>query len=132
LNEELPSNSVGKTATGPEKFKWNTYTASSAVARACGIHTIAGNQKSPQSSLSHSRFIVSKMVLLCLFDDFKGSSNSVSESSPRRDGSSIDNVLEDMQSRIKRLERWHTINTVLWTFLMSALVGYSLYQRKRQ
>ncbi|XP_019099560.1 PREDICTED: uncharacterized protein LOC104783421 [Camelina sativa] len=60
-----------------------------------------------------------------------GSSNSVSESSPRRDGSSIDNVLEDMQSRIKRLERWHTINTVLWTFLMSALVGYSLYQRKR-
>ncbi|KAL1208292.1 Inorganic pyrophosphatase TTM2 [Cardamine amara subsp. amara] len=62
----------------------------------------------------------------------KRSSNSVSEASPRRDGSSIDNVLEDMQSRIKRLERWHTINTVLWTFLMSALVGYSLYQRKRQ
>ncbi|KAK9935329.1 hypothetical protein M0R45_022434 [Rubus argutus] len=28
---------------------------------------------------------------------------------------------------IRRLERWHTINTVLWTFLMSALVGYSLY-----
>ncbi|AEC05457.1 P-loop containing nucleoside triphosphate hydrolases superfamily protein [Arabidopsis thaliana] len=66
------------------------------------------------------------------FIQSQGSSNSVSESSPRRDGSSIDNVLEDMQSRIKRLERWHTINTVLWTFLMSALVGYSLYQRKRQ
>ncbi|XP_023639295.1 uncharacterized protein LOC17885014 isoform X3 [Capsella rubella] len=66
------------------------------------------------------------------FIQSQGSSNSVSESSPRRDGSSIDNILEDMQSRIKRLERWHTINTVLWTFLMSALVGYSLYQRKRQ
>lgn len=70
-----------------------------------------------------------------------------------------------MQSRIRRLERWHTINTVLtipfpqksctglelyrivvlihwclcvlcgqvlWTFFMSALVGYSLYQRRRQ
>ncbi|WZY78511.1 hypothetical protein YC2023_024895 [Brassica napus] len=66
------------------------------------------------------------------FIQSQGSSNSASEASPRRDGSSIDNVLDDMQSRIKRLERWHTINTVLWTFLMSALVGYSLYQRKRQ
>ncbi|CAN8266936.1 unnamed protein product [Cochlearia groenlandica] len=66
------------------------------------------------------------------FIQSQGSSNSASEASPRRDGSSIDNILEDMQSRIKRLERWHTINTVLWTFLMSALVGYSLYQRKRQ
>ncbi|KAF2563685.1 hypothetical protein F2Q70_00018105 [Brassica cretica] len=66
------------------------------------------------------------------FIQSQGNSNSTSEASPRRDGSSIDNVLDDMQSRIKRLERWHTINTVLWTFLMSALVGYSLYQRKRQ
>ncbi|WCJ33551.1 P-loop containing nucleoside triphosphate hydrolases superfamily protein [Euphorbia peplus] len=57
---------------------------------------------------------------------------STSESSPRRDGSPIEGVIEDMQSRIKRLERWQTINTVLWTFLMSAIVGYSLYQRKRQ
>lgn len=68
LNEELPSNSVGKTATSAEKFKWNPYTASSAVARACGIHTISGNQKSPPSILfSHFSFVVSKMVLLCLF-----------------------------------------------------------------
>lgn len=66
------------------------------------------------------------------FIQSQGNSNSASEASPRRDGSSIDNVLDDMQSRIKRLERWQAINTVLWTFLMSALVGYSLYQRKRQ
>ncbi|KAG2709582.1 hypothetical protein I3760_05G246400 [Carya illinoinensis] len=59
-------------------------------------------------------------------------SSSASESSPCREVSPIDGIIEDMQSRIKRLERWHTINTVLWTFLMSALVGYSLYQRKRQ
>ncbi|KAK9277078.1 hypothetical protein L1049_006617 [Liquidambar formosana] len=59
-------------------------------------------------------------------------SSSASESSPSREVSPIEGVIEDMQSRIKRLERWHTINTVLWTFLMSALVGYSLYQRKRQ
>ncbi|XP_031488108.1 uncharacterized protein LOC116256082 isoform X3 [Nymphaea colorata] len=41
-------------------------------------------------------------------------------------------VIEDMQLRIRKLERWHVINTVLWTLFMSALVGYSLYQRKRQ
>nr|XP_027098427.1 uncharacterized protein LOC113717812 isoform X1 [Coffea arabica] len=58
--------------------------------------------------------------------------NSVSESSPSREVSPLEGVIEDMQSRIRRLERWHTINTVLWTFLLSAFVGYSLYQRKRQ
>ncbi|KAG9459197.1 hypothetical protein H6P81_003705 [Aristolochia fimbriata] len=60
-------------------------------------------------------------------------SSSGSESSPsRRDSLPMESIVEDMQQRIKRLERWHAINTVLWTFLMSALVGYSLYQRKRQ
>ncbi|GLT55475.1 hypothetical protein SLA2020_285940 [Shorea laevis] len=59
-------------------------------------------------------------------------SSSASESSPCREVSPIEGIIEDMQSRIKRLERWHTINTVLWTFLMSALVGYSLYQRRHQ
>ncbi|KAK4423455.1 Uridine-cytidine kinase C [Sesamum alatum] len=58
-------------------------------------------------------------------------SSSTSESSPSREASPLEGVIEDMQSRIKRLERWHAINTVLWTFLMSAFVGYSLYQRKR-
>ncbi|XP_023749884.2 uncharacterized protein LOC111898192 isoform X2 [Lactuca sativa] len=62
----------------------------------------------------------------------QGSSSS-SESSPSREViSPIEGVIEDMQSRIKRLERWQAINTVLWTFLMSAFVGYSLYQRKHQ
>ncbi|CAK7326739.1 unnamed protein product [Dovyalis caffra] len=59
-------------------------------------------------------------------------SNSASESSPSREAAPLEGIIEDMQSRIKRLERWHTINTVLWTFLMSAFVGYSLYQRKHQ
>ncbi|CAN4121675.1 unnamed protein product [Withania somnifera] len=61
----------------------------------------------------------------------QGSSSS-SESSPGREISPLDGVIEDMQSRIRRLERWQTINMVLWTFLMSAFVGYSIYQRKRQ
>ncbi|TMW97864.1 hypothetical protein EJD97_004887 [Solanum chilense] len=61
----------------------------------------------------------------------QGSSSS-SESSPSREISPLDGVIEDMQSRIKRLERWQMVNTVLWTFFMSAFVGYSLYQRKRQ
>lgn len=54
------------------------------------------------------------------------------DSLPTRGNLPTDNVLEDLQSRIKRLERWHTINMVLWTFLFSALCGYSLYQRKRR
>ncbi|KAM7487731.1 hypothetical protein LguiB_025215 [Lonicera macranthoides] len=62
----------------------------------------------------------------------KQGSSTASESSPSREAAPLEAVIEDMQSRIKRLERWHTINTVLWTFLMSAFVGYSLYQRKHQ
>eukprot|EP00268_Persea_americana_P049212 TRINITY_DN5256_c0_g1_i6.p1 TRINITY_DN5256_c0_g1~~TRINITY_DN5256_c0_g1_i6.p1 ORF type:complete len:862 (-),score=150.95 TRINITY_DN5256_c0_g1_i6:387-2972(-) len=58
--------------------------------------------------------------------------SSGSESSPSREALPMEGIIEDIQSRIKRLERWHAINTVLWTFFMSALVGYSLYQRKRQ
>ncbi|KAF3432185.1 hypothetical protein FNV43_RR26924 [Rhamnella rubrinervis] len=64
------------------------------------------------------------------FIQSQGSSSS-SESSPSRDVNPLEGVIEDMQSRIKRLERWHMINTVLWTFFMSAFIGYSLYQRKR-
>ncbi|XP_047151262.1 uncharacterized protein LOC124823155, partial [Vigna umbellata] len=59
-------------------------------------------------------------------------SSSASESSSGRVVSPIEGVIEEMQSRIRRLEKWLAINTVLWTFLMSALVGYSLYQRRRQ
>ncbi|CAO2034425.1 unnamed protein product [Urochloa humidicola] len=58
-----------------------------------------------------------------------GSFNS--DSSPMREISSTDSVLDDMQSRIRKLERWNTINMVLWTILLSALVGYSLYQKRR-
>lgn len=111
LHEELPSNSVGKTTTSPEKFKWNPYTTSSSVARTCGIHTISGNQKVSLILFSQIWGSLSlKWFFSLLF--FKGNSNSASEASPRRDGSSIDNVLDDMQSRIKRLERWQAINTV--------------------
>ncbi|MED6177459.1 hypothetical protein PIB30_098318, partial [Stylosanthes scabra] len=58
--------------------------------------------------------------------------SSASESSASRGVSPIEGAIEEMQSRIRRLERWLAINTVLWTFLMSALVGFSLYQRRRQ
>nr|XP_025695086.1 uncharacterized protein LOC112796718 isoform X4 [Arachis hypogaea] len=58
--------------------------------------------------------------------------SSPSESSPSRGVSPIEGAIEEMQSRIRRLEKWLAINTVLWTFLMSALVGFSLYQRRRQ
>ncbi|KAI4381472.1 hypothetical protein MLD38_007541 [Melastoma candidum] len=72
-----------------------------------------------------------KLQEIVEFIQSQGSSSS-SETSHGRDVTPLEGVIEDMQSRIKRLERWNAINTVLWTFLMSALIGYSLYQRKRQ
>lgn len=57
--------------------------------------------------------------------------SSKPDSSPTRETFPTDSVIEDLQSRVKKLERWHSINMVLWTFLLSALVGYSLYKRKR-
>ncbi|CAK8577418.1 unnamed protein product [Lathyrus sativus] len=65
------------------------------------------------------------------FIQSQGCSTS-SESSSSRVVSPIEGIIEEMQSKIRRLERWLAINTVLWTFLMSAIVGYSLYQRRRQ
>ncbi|XP_019421733.1 PREDICTED: uncharacterized protein LOC109331593 isoform X4 [Lupinus angustifolius] len=57
--------------------------------------------------------------------------STASESSSNRVVLPIEGIIEEMQSRIRRLEKWLAINTVLWTFLVSALVGYSLYQRRR-
>ncbi|XP_020519550.1 uncharacterized protein LOC18428685 isoform X1 [Amborella trichopoda] len=57
--------------------------------------------------------------------------SSGSESSPSREALPVECIIEDLQLRVKRLERWHMFNTVMWTFLMSSLVGYSLYQRRR-
>lgn len=53
----------------------------------------------------------------------KQGSSSASESSPSREPTSLEGVIEDMQSRIKRLERWHTINTVMFYihFLLFAI-----------
>ncbi|XP_072990922.1 uncharacterized protein [Typha latifolia] len=67
-----------------------------------------------------------------LVDFIQSQGGSLSpESSLGREISPTDGVLEDLQCRIRKLERWNTVNMVLWTILMSALVGYSLYQRKR-
>uniref|UniRef100_K3YE54 Phosphoribulokinase/uridine kinase domain-containing protein n=1 Tax=Setaria italica TaxID=4555 RepID=K3YE54_SETIT len=65
------------------------------------------------------------------FIQSQGGSFSSDSSSPMREISSTDSVLDDMQSRIRKLERWNTINMVLWTILLSALVGYSFYQKRR-
>ncbi|XP_024535400.1 uncharacterized protein LOC9637193 isoform X2 [Selaginella moellendorffii] len=42
---------------------------------------------------------------------------------------SVEGVLDGFDARLKRLERWQIINTVLWTFFVSAFIGYVLYQR---
>ncbi|TVU13392.1 hypothetical protein EJB05_40445 [Eragrostis curvula] len=65
------------------------------------------------------------------FIQSQGGSFNSDASSPMREISSTDSVLDDMQSRIRKLERWNTINMVLWTILLSALVGYSLHQKRR-
>ncbi|XP_071741125.1 uncharacterized protein [Rutidosis leptorrhynchoides] len=90
-------------------------------------------EKLPASDRSSSGIYAQQAARLQeLVDNIQSQgSSSSSESSPSRDAIlPVDGVIEDMQSRIKRLERWQAINTVLWTFLMSAFVGYSLYQRK--
>ncbi|XP_019424070.1 PREDICTED: uncharacterized protein LOC109333193 isoform X3 [Lupinus angustifolius] len=73
----------------------------------------------------------SRLLEIIEFIQSQGCS-SASESSSNRVVSPIGGTIEEMQSRIRRLERWLAINTVLWTFFMSALVGFSLYQRRRQ
>ncbi|KAI3832972.1 hypothetical protein MKW98_025856, partial [Papaver atlanticum] len=37
--------------------------------------------------------------------------NSVGESSPSRDSLPVESIIEDLQTRIRKLERWHTVNT---------------------
>ncbi|PKA64603.1 Uridine kinase-like protein 3 [Apostasia shenzhenica] len=64
------------------------------------------------------------------FVQSQGGSYSI-ESSSSRETLPMDSIIEDLQSRIKKIERWLAIDMVLWTFLLSALVGYSLYQRRR-
>ncbi|ONK81792.1 uncharacterized protein A4U43_C01F32920 [Asparagus officinalis] len=63
------------------------------------------------------------------FIQSQGGSSDV-ESSTDSKNLPADFVIEDLQARIKKLERWNAVNMVLWTFLLSALVGYSLYKRK--
>ncbi|KAH7679730.1 Uridine kinase protein [Dioscorea alata] len=53
------------------------------------------------------------------------------ESSQKQKSLEMENAMHDLRCRIKKLERWHATNMVLWTSLMSALVGYLLYQKKR-
>ncbi|KAJ0981339.1 hypothetical protein J5N97_009594 [Dioscorea zingiberensis] len=57
--------------------------------------------------------------------------NLSAESARNHKALQMDTVIYDLQCRIKKLERWNATNMVLWTLLMSALVGYLLYQRKR-
>ncbi|KAJ7554901.1 hypothetical protein O6H91_05G014800 [Diphasiastrum complanatum] len=45
---------------------------------------------------------------------------------------SVESILEGVEARLRRLERWQIVSTVLWTVFMSAFVGYTLYQRTRK
>jgi hypothetical protein len=54
------------------------------------------------------QFICSKLSLL------QGGSFHSDASSPMREISSTDSVLDDMQARIRKLERWNAINMVIF------------------
>lgn len=41
-------------------------------------------------------------------------------------------VWEDINMRVRNLEKWNMVNKVLWTFLMSAFAGYLLYHRTQR
>ncbi|XP_027919840.1 uncharacterized protein LOC114178239 isoform X4 [Vigna unguiculata] len=103
----------------------NSYTTKSyleiILERLPGIERTSGGIHSQQPA---------RLLEIVEFIQSQGSS-SASESSSGRVVSPIEGVIEEMQSRIRRLEKWLAINTVLWTVLMSALVGYSLYQRRK-
>ncbi|URD93153.1 Phosphoribulokinase / Uridine kinase family [Musa troglodytarum] len=67
-----------------------------------------------------------------LVEFIQSQAGSLNSEASTKENLPTDPIIEDLHSRIRRLERWHTINMVFWTILMSALVGYSLYQRKRR
>lgn len=77
----------------------------------------------------HSQQAVRLQELVDFVQSQGGSSGSEPPASPVL---STESIVEELQSRMKRLERWHLLNTILWTFLTSALVGYAMYQRKRR
>lgn len=91
------------------------------------LESLPASERSSSGIHSHQ---AARLQELVEFIQSQGSC-SASESSPSREVT-IEGIIDEMQLRIRRLERWNTINTVIWTFVMSALVGYSLYQRKRQ
>ncbi|KAL0326898.1 UNVERIFIED_CONTAM: Inorganic pyrophosphatase TTM2, partial [Sesamum angustifolium] len=65
-----------------------------------------GNGQLTESDCIRVRICEGRFALL-----IREGSSSASESSPSREASPLEGVIEDMQSRIKRLERWHAINT---------------------
>eukprot|EP00252_Welwitschia_mirabilis_P023316 TRINITY_DN6560_c0_g1_i1.p1 TRINITY_DN6560_c0_g1~~TRINITY_DN6560_c0_g1_i1.p1 ORF type:complete len:150 (+),score=29.71 TRINITY_DN6560_c0_g1_i1:63-512(+) len=65
------------------------------------------------------------------FIQAQGGGNSLSEP-PTSSTMSMECIIDDLQARMKKLERWNMLNTILWTFLTSALIGYAMYQRKQR
>lgn len=67
-----------------------------------------------------SQFMLSSFYSYILkYPLMQGGSFNSDLSSPIRENSSTDGVLDDLQSRIKRLERWNTINMVIVMHLLA-------------
>lgn len=61
----------------------------------------------------------------------QGGSFNSDLSSPTREVSSTDSVLDDVQSRLRRLERWNTINMVISLYFQMLFKTHILSQALR-
>lgn len=103
---------------GDPMFKW-LYAVSSTInidIHLLGFLHILSSQVWGSLRLHNIKFIfIHQLKILGQFMEtwLKQGSSTASESSPSREASSpLEGIIEDMQSRIRRLERWLAINTV--------------------
>ncbi|KAG6556327.1 hypothetical protein Mapa_002270 [Marchantia paleacea] len=94
------------------------------------IEIIIGNNFAPGQSIGMRDTQAARLQEIVDFVQTQGAlAGSASLVSPVL---SIECKVEALEMRLRRLENWQLINTVLWTFFMSAFAGYMLYQRSQR
>lgn len=88
------------------------------ILRACFI-IFVWNEYGERCHCQHQIWLMFSLKILFFLNKpikntIQGGSFSI-ESSPSREILPVDSTIEDLQSRIKKLERWHTIDLVIWT-----------------
>ncbi|BBN08423.1 uridine kinase [Marchantia polymorpha subsp. ruderalis] len=94
------------------------------------IEIIIGNNFAPDQNIGMRDTQAARLQEIVEFVQAQGAlAGSASLVSPVL---SIECKVEALEMRLRRLENWQLINTVLWTFFMSAFAGYMLYQRSQR